>query len=331
MPVSPVDDRPSEKNKVTTPTAANRAELPSSVLELGQRARQRLEAERSKRREIVVLTQPLPVPPTRQPKAAASSRAASSAPAQPHPITIAKAQKEKSSILRVEGLPAHCTPDMIRRFFSGFNPDRIVVLPTLDLEITEWGESVAPNERVLVKFPSGPIAVAASQRSYEYILYGDEKFVIKLSLVTKLTGNYLLQNLSIDGIAGESLTKTRKNTESKTQPCIIHFLWTMAIRELQLDAEEWMEDSSYPWKQCVGDFYDNLSGLEAYRESLSQELDRMERSGAILQLHAGDPKVLLFDAVVRFYDTARKRLQKEITAATNLIIMARYETQRIST
>lgn len=299
-------------------------DLSSSVRKLGQRARQRLEEQRSNRREIVILNQPAPLPPTRQPKSA--PKPTSAVATQPKAVTLAS--KEKSSVLRVDGLPEQCTPEMIRRFFSGFEPDRIVILPTLDLEFREWGETEVPLERVLVKFPSAPIAVAASQRSYEHMLQDDEKFTIKLSLVPKHTGIYLLQNLAIDGVSGEYLSTTRERIESETQSRILHLLWTLTIRELNIDAQEWLDNTSYPWKRTVSDFYDNLVDLEDFRERLSKELDSIERAGGMLQVQCGDPQLLLSDAVVRFFHTARKNLSEEIEAASNLILMARYESQR---
>lgn len=313
-----------KKLKHAVTGVANRTELSSSVLELGQRARLRREEERSKRPEIVVLKQAMKVPIPRQqkvaPKAALSPETPQQAPTW---------HREKSSVLRVDGLPEHCTPDMIRRFFSGFNPDRIVILPSLgNFEIAEWGERDVPTERIFVKFLSAPIAAAASQRSFETILHDGERFVIELSLVSKRIGNCVLQILAIDGIAGESLTTTREKTESNTQPRILHLLWTLVIRQLELDVEEWMKNASFPWKKCANDFYNNLDDLEAYRDGLLDELNCMERAGAILQIKAGDPRLLLSDAVVRFYDIARTRLHKEIAAATNLMLMARYENKR---
>jgi hypothetical protein len=320
------DKKPSQV--VASTNNKRKQDLSTSVRELGQRARQRLEEERSKRPEIVVLKQPAPLPPTRQPKSA--PKLVSAVAAQPKGPAPDSAPKEKSSVLRVDGLPEQCTPEMIRRFFSGFEPDRIVILPTLDLEFIEWGETEVPTERVLVKFPSAPIAVAASQRSYEHIFQDDEKFAIKLSLVPKHTGIYLLQNLAIDGVSGEHLSATRERIESNTQSRILHLLWTLAIRELNIDAQEWLDNTSYPWKRSLSDFYDNLVDIEDYRGRLTKELNHIERAGGMLQVQAGDPQLLLSDATVRFFHTACNQLCKQIETASNLILMARYESQRPS-
>ena len=294
--------------------------LSSSVLELGQRTRKRLEERRSKRAEIVVLEQPLPARATTKPSAATAPRLRA-APTQPQqPIHVV----EKSSVVRLKGLPKNCTPEMIRRFFSGLQPDRLVILPTFDVAVQEWGESRICRDRVLVKFPSSLIAVAASQRSNEYIvLEGGKKLAITVSIVPKAIGNYLLQNLAIDGIPGESLRKRREITESKSLQSILNLLWTLAIRELKLTSvQDWIQDSSYPWKQTA--FHNN--GLQEYCNALGQELNGIERAGAVWQLEAGDPQVV--NAVVQLYEIGRKQLEKEIDTATNMILMTRYEQSR---
>jgi hypothetical protein len=121
--------------------------LSSSVLELGQRTRQRLREERSKRPEIVVLDEPL-APPTKRTKTVPPTTAAS----REAPPKLTQLS-EKSSVVRLDGLPKDCTPEMIRRFFSGLQLDRIVILPSFDVAVREWGESRICKDRVLVRFP----------------------------------------------------------------------------------------------------------------------------------------------------------------------------------
>ena len=295
--------------------------LSSSVLELGQRTRQRLEDERAKRAEIVVLDEPIHLPAAKRSKPSTQG-AHQPVPQQP---TTPKAMLEKSSVVRLEGFPkGSCTQELIRRFFSGLTPDRIVILLSLNVAIQELGESRVSEDRILVRFPSSQIALAASQRSKEYvILESGEKVVITVSIVPKAIGNHFLNNLAIDAIPGESLRKRRQITESKSLPGIINLLWTLAIRELNLtSAHQWMESSQYPWKQNA---FQN-DGLQEYCDALEQELDQIQRAGVIWQLEAGDPQIT--DSVIRLYEIGCARLAREINKATNLILMTRYETLR---
>ena len=297
--------------------------LSSSILELGQRTRQRLEDERAKRAEIVVLDEAIHLPVAKRPKP--STRVARANQASVQPPSAPSAALEKSSVVRLEGLPkGGFTFELIRRFFSGLTPDRIVILPSFDVAIQELGESRASEDRILVRFPSSRIALVASQRSKEYILLvGGEKVVITVSIIPKAIGNHLLQNLGIDAMPGESLRKRRQITESNSLPSILNLLWTLAVRELKLtSAHHWMEASRYPWKQTAL----QNDGLQEYRAALEHEFDQIQRAGAIWRLEAGDPQVT--DSVIRLYEIGCARLEREINKATNLILMTDYEKSR---
>lgn len=293
--------------------------LSSSVLELGQRTRQRLKEERSKRPEIVVLDEPLAPAPKRiktLSPTATTSRVA--------PPTLTQLS-EKSSVVRLDGLPKDCTPEMIRRFFSGLQLDRIVILPSFEVAVREWGESRICKDRVLVRFPSSIIAGVAVQRSNEYIvLKGGKKVAVTVTIVKKIIGNYLLQNLAIDGLPGESLNRHRETVESKSLRSVLNLLWTMTVRDLNLaSARHWLQESKYPWKDTAL----HEKELQEYYHALAQELTRIQRDGIIWRLEAGDPQIA--DGVVRLYEIGRNRLEKEIDAATNLILMIRYEQSRL--
>lgn len=297
--------------------------LSSSVLELGQRTRQRLEDERAKRAEIVVLDEPIHLPAAKRTKPSPSDQKGA------HPLlqqpTTPRAVLEKSSVVRLGGLPKDgSTLELIRRFFSGLTPERIAILPSLHVAIQELGESHVCEDRILVRFPSSQIAFVALQRSKEYVLLDNgEKVVITVSIVPKAIGNYLLRDLAIDAIPGESLRKRRQITESKSLPSILNILWTLAIRELKLkSAQKWVESSQYPWKQTA---FQN-DGLQEYRDSLEREMDQMHRAGVVWQIEAGDPQIT--DSVIRLYEIGCARLAREINKATNLILMTQYEESR---
>ena len=305
-------------------------ELSASVKELGQRTRQRLEDERAKRAEIVVLDEPMNPPELKRARLSTqrSSRARGD-PSQPK-----KAQHEqisvvddKSCVVRLKGFTSDksCTSEQIRRFFSGLTPERIVILPSLNIAITELGEFSADQDRILVRFSSARIANAALQRSNEYIvLEGDEKVFITVSIVPKAMGNYLLQNLGIETLApGESLRVRRHSTESKSLPSILNLLWSEAIRDLKLrSALQWMHASMYPWNRDVRE----TGGLEEYLAVLKREFEQIQRDGIIWELEAADPQIL--DPVLRLYKLGYSKLEQKIRRTTNLILITRHEQSR---
>lgn len=123
------------------------------------------------------------------------------------------ADGERSSFVRLHGLPKGVKPDSIRRFFSGLDVERIFILIPNETRIREWDERKHPSEmlverhessfRVYVKFVSSPTADIALARSEEY-LYADESdeekkigVHIGMTKVPKSTANYLQHNLVI--------------------------------------------------------------------------------------------------------------------------------------
>jgi hypothetical protein len=176
--------------------------------DLGRKARERLEEERQKRREIVRLehdpietettsgkaksafSQAIRTKRGKQPAAKRKRVAKFSesiepkenvdtwAPDMTH-ISLC-ADGEATSVVRLHGLPKFVKPESIRRFFSGLDVERIFVLLTNEACIPEWDErenydevAVARHEasfRVYVKFVSSPAADMARARSEE-VLY----------------------------------------------------------------------------------------------------------------------------------------------------------------
>ena len=111
-----------------------------------------------------------------------------------------KSKETRSSMVRLHGLPEGTTPVQIKKFFSGLQPERILVLLSCNATIPEWdaasddddvGDHNIPNTkkrrrvttkepqdrvmryssrfRVVVKFDSAPTAELATDRSGETI------------------------------------------------------------------------------------------------------------------------------------------------------------------
>lgn len=209
---------------------------------LGRKARESLEEEQRKRREIVRLEQ--------DPEDASDNRKSGLAFAQairnqrPRPSSTLKrkhtekfsdafretsasagsvdtwkpnvshvpqcAEGERSSVIRLHGLPLSVKPKSIRRFFSGLDLERIFVLLPNETRIRPWDERKHPPEllvarhessfRVFVKFVSSPAADMALARSKEYLYHegADNKKTgvhIAMTKVPKTIANYLQHHM----------------------------------------------------------------------------------------------------------------------------------------
>jgi hypothetical protein len=351
--------------------------LPTSVLQLGKRARLRFEEERSKRPEIVVLEHEeslrIPEGSSKKQSKIKLPSVRRSKPITIHPNSNNKNNRSKiskgeridvssslfisskkriletsnhvtgkgqscetsfneSHVVRIEGLPSDIgTPELIRRFFSGLPKiDRIVILPSLNVSIREWGENSVCSDRIFVRFASPHIAMAAAQRSQEYLLLEDQrrKVIITVTIVPHNVGEYLVQNLAMDAIqTGVTLRKQRLQTESKIVPSILDYLWTCTIRDLNLtSAYPWMQKANtYPWRKER--ILQKKFNLIEYHRSLENEYTKMEQSGGVWSIESRDLQIM--DPVIRLYDLGIKRLRLEIDKVYNDILRASYEKSRL--
>ena len=152
------------------------AEADDHLKRMGKMARQRLENERKKRKEIVLLEDDEDIdlqaslPEKKQQKRASKRQALAeqlTAPAtaektQSDPKKTAKLKrrrlgpnvdgwspnadqssgpKDRSDVIRVHGLPVNVKPEQIRKFFDGLDPTGIFVLPPFDKPIQSWDVS----------------------------------------------------------------------------------------------------------------------------------------------------------------------------------------------
>ena len=178
-----------------------------SLTELGRKARARLEAERSKRPEIVRISESdavLPSPTTNKKRVFGRAAKTTTKQRQRRRIATPKSTDEvldrdvdrwmpginqlpkciskanRSRLVQLHGLPYGATSTDIRRFFTGLSPQRILVIPSyhhgtvteLDADHNvprkNGGLKRYPSSlRVFVQFESGPAATLAADRSGE--------------------------------------------------------------------------------------------------------------------------------------------------------------------
>lgn len=150
-----------------------KAQPSKEVKDLGRKARERLEEERRKRREIVRLEQdpienigeepkssfsqairkqrgkPQPPPAAKRKHVGKVIESTSTEPNEnvdtwtpdvTHVSLSSEGERSRSSVVRLHGLPKLVKPESIRRFFSGLDVERIFVLLSNETCIPEWDE-----------------------------------------------------------------------------------------------------------------------------------------------------------------------------------------------
>mmetsp|Transcript_28353 Transcript_28353/g.33021 ORF Transcript_28353/g.33021 Transcript_28353/m.33021 type:complete len:403 (+) Transcript_28353:126-1334(+) len=174
-------------------------------------------------------------------------------------------KEERSNIVRLHGLPKGVQTDHIRSFFAGLSPQRIFVLPSLDLSIFDFDESLDVDStkksthkpivkrhpssfRVFVKFQSYHIADAALQRLEEAI-YVDENIraAIAITPVRKHIATYIQNVMAIDGVKNKTIEEALRDTEHQVPKVVNELLWSMSKKELKLNvALQNIGGGSYP-------------------------------------------------------------------------------------
>jgi hypothetical protein len=271
--------------------------LPDDVKDLGRKARARLQGERDKRPEIVRLEAAPPekgttkrtgsffqasLPRKRAAATVGTTLKKRKITAKPSRTVVNKgvdrwipdihnlqicSRENRSNVVCLHGLPKGTTPGLLRRFFSGLDPQRIFVLPSNPIDIPEWDashdnirkkagvrvERYDADFRVYVKFHAAPTAELAAGRSGEIIFLadnedGDESNTgasIGVTQIVKSTATYLIRHMAVDGEPGVPLEETLENVERVLDPMVSSILWTTAIRELNLDVEQAVDDGSF--------------------------------------------------------------------------------------
>jgi hypothetical protein len=295
------NDRSLRRQATSAPTLQQQQQVatalvPDDVKDLGRKARARLQGVRDKRPEIVRLEA---APPEKGTAKNTGSFFQASLPRKRAAETVGNLKKRRrtanpsrtvvnkgvdrwipdihnlkicsrenrSNVVCLHGLPKGTTPGLLRRFFSGLDPQRIFILPSNPIDIPEWDanhdnirkkagvrvERYDADFRVYVKFQSAPTAELAAGRSGEIIFLadnedGDESNTgasIGITQIVKSTATYLIRHMAVDGEPEVALEETLENVERVLDPMVSNILWTTAIRELNLDVEQAVDDGSF--------------------------------------------------------------------------------------
>jgi hypothetical protein len=249
-------------------------------------------------------------------------------------------RENRSNVVCLHGLPKGTTPGFVRRFFSGLDPQRIFVLPSNPIHIPEWDashdnirkkagvrvERYDADFRVHVKFHAAPTAELAAERSGEIIFLadneeGDESNTgtsIGVTQIVKSTATYLIRHMAVDGEPGVPLEETLEKVERVLNPTVSSILWTTAIRELNLDVEQAVDDGSFKsfrlLANCIGD-RSSKSGdadkLASRRKSLVKARDQLLNQRPFPSAELLDP-ALAGDPIIHLTAGAVLCLRREI-------------------
>lgn len=349
------------------------AALPEGIKILGRKARARLEHERTKRREIQRVEV---LPPEAQrvltnrtsslvdasnfearkktTKAAPKKRRRSFnnredgvvadrnvdrwTPDISH-IPGPTSKENRSSVVQVHGLPFGTTPAHIRRFFSGLDARRILILPTnpatlrdldarydiprkVGLKVDRYDRCV----RVLVKFHAAPTAALAAQRSGEMMQVADSKGAsIAVTQLLKSTAVYFVKKLAVDVEPELTIESTMKNIESNLEPVVPAILWGAAIKDLKLKVDSTVgAGATYLHRQGLGPRKPTSNSdtreLQLHRANLLKEVDRLFNMPPFPP--ALDPALLQTDPIMNLTSNCLGIIKAEIERAEAALTVA---------
>lgn len=176
-------------------------------------------------------------------------------------IRRAVTKDDRSSIVRLHGLPVGVKPEHIRKFFQGLDPSLIFVLPSNETILDGWDvqydlstiEKAGRSKidrcsnvfRVFVKFQSALVADAAIERSGEWIGLDKESVIrrsgqdgmkgaaISVSPMPKRIASYLQKNMAINCKVGVPIAETLTRIEQQLGN-VIDMSWIMASKKLKI-------------------------------------------------------------------------------------------------
>lgn len=345
------------------------------VKNLGQKARARLEQERSKRREILRVD--ILPPAKRQTFTAKHSALVDAAnleaikkvgtapkkrrrslnkidnavdnrnvdrwmPGIAH-IPLPTSKENRSSVVQMHGLPVGTTTAHIRRFFSGLDPIRILILPNSnqvanlhDLDARDdiprkAGLKVDRYEhglRILVKFDSSPTAALAAQRSGEVMQVTESKGAsIAVTQLLKNTATYFVKKLAVDAQPGVALDDTSSTIESQLDPVIATILWTAAIKDLQLKIDyNRIVDTYHLYQKGLSPRKSRpkteVNALQQHRDSLLGQVDQIMNAIPFPAAEPLDPTLLQMFPIMKLSNNCLSILQHEIERINNALSVA---------
>jgi hypothetical protein len=354
-----------------TPNQQYQHALPDEVKNLGRKARARLEQERSKRREImrvdILPPETQRVAPNRSALVDAVNQDASKKSAKSAPkkrrilsnkedsvedrnvdrwmpdishIPVPTSKEKRSNVVQVHGLPVGTTPAQIRRFFSGLDPRRILILPTNTANLRELdARHDVPRKgglkvdryaqlRILVKFHSAPTAALAAQRSGEVMHVSELKGAsIAVTQMLKNTASYFVKKLAVDVEPGIALESTMDKIESSLDAVVPTILWAAAIKDLKLNVASYAGAGTFhlyrrglsPRKPASNS---ETTVLQQHRATLQQEVDRLMNTPPFPAAEPLDPALLQSDPVMNLTSNCLGILQTEIERIDNALSVA---------
>lgn len=263
-------------------------------------------------------------------------------------------KEDRSNIVWLHGLPKNTTVGQIRRFFSGLDVKRVVILlsnPTLFPQLD--GDHSLPHKqhvverceastRVLVQFESAPIAELAANRSGEVLTVGSSSSdgmphqdhnlgaLIAVTQIRKPVAS-AVKHVAVDGQIGCVLEHTLHSVEEQLDPLVRRILWAAVARDLSLEGKDDQNKTDlYPLGRkdepmIVLEQNDDISRLERRRQFLQEDYDRLVYNApfptALKVLN--DPELEACDPVVRLSTRAGKVLQNELEFCTVRLQQAR--------
>jgi hypothetical protein len=265
-----------------------------------------------------------------------------------------------SSVVQMHGLPIGVTAGQIRKFFSGLNIHRLIVLPRHDFAVRELDtmattdlprkpglriERHAPSAlRLLVKFDSAPAAALAVQRSGEVMPLlcsntdDDNDQVVQgaavcLTLVPKPYATVLLATLAIDCPLNYAspmvqFLQTLVDNEKLAATIVSAILWTEAIQRLHLTTTRPSLPSkvTYPIFPRRRKVSFQLSSdqvallLRERRDELQRILWQVRNQLPFPSADVIDPTIT--DPALTLHTTCAKLLQEEIERADRYALIA---------
>ncbi len=169
--------------------------------------------------------------------------------------------KENQSVyVQLHGLPIGSTFETVRRFFTGLDPERILVVLTNRAHVSELDAAsyddlssfglegiiyTNMDVRVLVKFGSVSEAGLAADRSGETIAskhihaqnsLQQDSFVIGVTKISKAIA-LLLSKLSFDALPGVPFHACLLDVEAKLRPKVREILWASAEKVCRINLE----------------------------------------------------------------------------------------------
>jgi len=270
-------------------------------------------------------------------------------------------EDEQSSYVRLHGLPVGSNFELVRKFFTGLVPERILLLLSNRREMWESDASyddlpsynlrgaIYTNDevRVVVKFDSVSAARLAVERSGETILSKHlvkhnrrgiirdlpDEFSIGVTHVSKELSSHL-SRLSIDAVPGVPFDACLRNVESELDPIVRGTLWSSARRACSIRVDNEIKrcnifmDKDDNLDDCTSNEMDFLSfaGYQKNAKHHNRLLRIYEDLIGSITINGPDDATISSDPLVRLTAQACSVLEDEMDRID--IVLHQYRTSR---